>query len=75
MDIIQIILVGSITVLTFWRKDIILYLITAFLILNMGFAWYDSYHTPFGMTVSIMLWVFSAYTFMLGVVNMLKGKE
>jgi len=74
LDTTQIILVGTLTVLTFWRKDIILYLVTSFVLAGMGLAWYDSYHTPFGMITSIALMLIGAYSFALGIINMLKSE-
>ncbi len=74
MDMIQIVLVGSLTILTFWRKDILLYLIVSPLLIGMGLAWYDSYHTSFGMITSIGLMLLGAYSFALGIINMLKSE-
>jgi hypothetical protein len=75
MDMNQIILVGILMVVTFLRKDIILYLISAPILISMGLGWYDSFKTPFGMIVSIGLMLLGAYCFGLGIINMLKGKE
>ena len=75
MDTTQIIMVSVLLVLTFWRKDIILYLATAPIMLAVGLAWYDTYKTPFGMIVSLGLILIGVYCFFLGVYNMLKGKD
>jgi hypothetical protein len=73
--IAQILLMSIILILTFWRKDIILYLITAPISISMGLAWYDIYKTPAGLIMSISLILLGAYCFALGIINMLKGKE
>jgi hypothetical protein len=75
MDMTQLVLIGTLTVITFWRKDIILYLILAPLLVGMGLSWYDSYKTPLGMLTSIGIGLTGAYCFALGVFNMLKGNN
>jgi hypothetical protein len=74
MDISQIIMVSVLLVVTLWRKDIILYLILAPVMVAMGLSWYDSYHTPPGMITSLALMLVGSYCFALGVFNMLKDK-
>ena len=75
MDMIQLVFVLGLTVLTFWRKDIILYLILCPILLVTGLSWYDSYSTSAGMVTSIAFWLLAAYSAFLGIYNMLKGGE
>lgn len=74
MDMIQIVLVLGLTVLTFWRRDIILYLILCPVLLVTGLSWYDSYPTSSGMITSIALMLMAAYCGFMGIYNMLKGE-
>lgn len=74
MDMIQVVMVGALTVLTFWRRDIVLYLILCPVLLVTGLAWYDSYSTSSGLIVSIALMLLAAYSFIMGVYNMIKGE-
>jgi hypothetical protein len=72
---LQVAMVCVLLVLTFWRKDIILYLALSPVLVSTGLSWYDAYQTPSGLIMSLSLMLIGAYSFSLAIINMLKGKE
>jgi hypothetical protein len=73
-QITQIFMTAVLLVLTFWRKDIVLYIIMFPLMIVNGLAWYDTHHSGPGFYMALTLIFIGIYCLVLGVYNMVKGK-
>ncbi len=72
--IAQIFMTAVLLIVTFWRRDIVLYIIMFPLMLVDGFAWYEMHHTGDGFYMALTLIFIGIYCLVLGVYNMIKGK-
>lgn len=68
----QIVLVALLLILTFWRRDIFLYLISCPVLITFGLRWYDAYHNAAGFTMAMGLMAIGIYCMILAIVNLVK---
>lgn len=72
MGIIPTVIVMFFILLTFWRRDIFLYLMTAPVVLTFGLMWRPAYPTPDGMVISLALIGTGLYCFIMGIFNIVR---
>ena len=70
----QIMLIALFTILTFWRRDIYLYIVTGIALIVFGLEWYDAYNTNSGLTMALVLMATGLYCFILAIGNILGRK-
>lgn len=70
----QILLLSLFVILTFWRRDIFLYIITGLALIVFGFEWYDAFKTNSGMAMALVLIATGLYCFILAIGNVLNRK-
>ena len=68
----QIAFVALLLILTFWRRDIFLYLICCPVLITTGLQWYDVFHNGAGLAMSLALIAIGIYCMILAIVNLLK---
>lgn len=59
MEITELIPLILFSFLAFWKRDVILFMITGALALFYGFYWFDAYMTNLAMTVSLVLFAYA----------------
>ncbi len=67
----QILLIILLLVLTFWRRDIFLYILCFPVLVVFGLRWYDLYHNAAGFTMALVLVALGIYCIYLAIVNIL----
>ena len=58
--------------LTFWRRDIFLYVISFPVLVVTGLRWYDLYNNAAGFTMALTLVAIGLYCISLAVINLIK---
>jgi len=65
-------LVITLLILTFWRRDIYLYLISCPVLITFGLRWYDLYHYPAGFAMALAIMATGIYCMILAIINLVK---
>ena len=68
----QIILVALLTWLTFWRRDIFLYIVCGLALITFGLEWYDAFHTNSGLAMAIIIIATGLYCEIMAIGNIIK---
>lgn len=71
----EVLVIGFLLILTFWRRDVFLYIITGLAMIAFGLGWYDDYNSSTGFVVSICLMGIGVYSLILGGYNLIKSRR
>lgn len=70
--LLHLIVVGALSSLAYWRRDILLYLLAVPAPIMLGFEWYETYPTNLGMVIAVSIGAIGLYSFYKVVENLIE---